>query len=105
MQRKFDFFNALANAKPHEEGAAAEVEWKWQGLLEWVKDDKSELAPLVEKAMTVPILRRLFPFTSHNWLCFSRCTGVSFSGDCPYFQLGPWAVASSRCLSKAVQGG
>src|SRR5262249_37534363 len=41
------------------------------------------LTPLVEKAMAVPALRRLFPFTSLYSLCFSRCTGYPFSGDCP----------------------
>jgi hypothetical protein len=85
LQRRFDCVGVTPMAKAHEEGAEAEVEQKWQGLLERVKNDEDYqiLAPLVEKAMEVQILRRLFPFTSHLWLCFSRCTGVSFSGDCP----------------------
>src|SRR5258708_4271848 len=41
--------------------------------------------------MEVPVLRRLFPFTSLVWLCFSRCTGYPFSGDCP-------SVCSSRWI-------
>lgn len=39
--------------------------------------------PLIKAAMKRPELRRLFPFTSLNTLCFSRTTGYPFTNDCP----------------------
>jgi Family of unknown function (DUF6193) len=85
LQRRFPFVGVESSADSHEQGAAAEVEQKWQALYSHVKSDESKVAltPLVERAMEVPVLRRLFPFTSLDWLCFSRCTGYPFSGDCP----------------------
>lgn len=76
LRRRFDFVSVEEGAKLHEQGAEAEVEWRWQSLYEWFRreeNDKRELFPLIEKAMEVPVLRRLFPVTSHDWLCFSRC--------------------------------
>jgi hypothetical protein len=85
LQRLFPFVAVESTAELHEQGAAAEVERKWQALCSHFKSDESKvvLVPLVEKVMEVPVLRRLFPFTSLDWLCFSRCTGYPFSGDCP----------------------
>jgi hypothetical protein len=85
LQCQFPFFKSAPKAISHEHGAAAEVERKWQSLLSHVRSDKykSELLPLVEKAIEVPVLRRLFPFTSLSALCFSRCTGFPYSHDCP----------------------
>jgi uncharacterized protein DUF6193 len=92
LQRKFPFVSVESTEEFHEQGAAAEVERKWQALYRSVKSDdsKAELAPLVEKAMKVPALRQLFPFTSVVWLCFSRCTGHPFSGDCPSVCSSSW---------------
>lgn len=39
--------------------------------------------PLIKAAMKRPELRKLFPFTSLNALCFSRTTGYPFTHDCP----------------------
>lgn len=50
----------------------------------------ADLIPLVEKAMETPALRQLFPYASHVWLCFSRCTGYPFSGDCPHVCSSRW---------------
>jgi uncharacterized protein DUF6193 len=85
LRRRFPFVGVESKAESHEQGAAAEVERKWQALLSHVRSEQhmSELIVLVEKAMEVPVLRRLFPYTSLDWLCFSRCTGYPFSGDCP----------------------
>lgn len=85
LQRQFPFVSVEPTADSHEKGAAAEVERQWQALYSRVKSEEhhAELVPLVELAMEVPVLRRLFPFTSLVWLCFSRCTGYPFSGDCP----------------------
>jgi hypothetical protein len=88
LRRRFPFVGVESKAEGHEQGAAAEVEQQWQTLYSRVKNDELRqgftlLVPLVEKAMEVPVLRRLFPFTSLFSLCFSRCTGYPFSGDCP----------------------
>ena len=92
LQRQFPFVSVESTAEFHEQGAAAEVERNWQALYGSVKSDDSkvEVAPLVEKAMEVPALRQLFPFTSLVWLCFSRCTGYPFSGDCPRVCSSSW---------------
>ena len=92
LQRRFPFVSVESTAEFHEQDAAAEVERKWQALCVSVKSDSSkvELTPLVEKAMKVPALRQLFPFTSLVWLCFSRCTGYPFSGDCPSVCSSSW---------------
>ena len=50
-----------------------------------------DFVPLVQEAMKTRQLRLLRPFIAKLWaytnrhgLCFSRCTGYPFSGDCPY---------------------
>jgi hypothetical protein len=58
-----------------------EVEERWQSYLQDV--GFPELAPLVEAASRRRELRQLFPFTSLDTLCFSRCTGYPFTGDTP----------------------
>jgi hypothetical protein len=85
LRRRFPFVGVELRAESHEQGAAAEVEQKWQALLSHVRSDQymSVLIWVVEKAMEVPVLRQLFPYTSLFALCFSRCTGYPFSGDCP----------------------
>lgn len=94
LQLRFPFVGFEAIAACHEQGAAAEVEQKWQLVYSREKRDDTNgvLLPLVEKAMESPVLRRLFPFTSLNALCFSRCTGYPLSGDCPAACPSPWAV-------------
>jgi hypothetical protein len=85
LRSQFPFVVVKYAAESHEEGADAEVERQWQAVYDRVKSVAfmAALAPLVEKAMGVPVLRQLFPFTSLNRLCFSRCTGYPYSGDCP----------------------
>ena len=58
----------------------------------------------MKQAAADPALGRLFPYTSTFRLCFSRCTGYPFSGDCPlivpdpageHFQvIGLWGAAA-----------
>ncbi|OAI48436.1 hypothetical protein AYO44_06895 [Planctomycetaceae bacterium SCGC AG-212-F19] len=74
LRRQFPFVGVEPAADSHEQGAAAEVERKWQALYRHIKSDeyKANLIPLVETAMEVPVLRRLFPYTSLVWLWFSR---------------------------------
>ena len=42
--------------------------------------------PVIKEAMKKPELRRLFPYTSLNRLCFSRTTGYPFTHDCPIIE-------------------
>jgi hypothetical protein len=44
------------------------------------------LVPLFAAAKATPGLRQLFPYTAHDALFFSRCTGEPRSGGCPYAQ-------------------
>lgn len=71
-------------AEPFESGR--EVEWQWGKLEETARTQQhmSDLLPLVVEAKKRVELRNLFPFTSHVSLCFSRCAGYPYSGDCPY---------------------
>lgn len=64
----------------------------------WVEES---LPRLFRAAAEVEALRRLFPFTSLNRLCFSRCSRFPFTFDCPcvaadrgfYTVLATWSVA------------
>ena len=58
------------------------------------------LQPVLALAAADQDLRRLFPFTSMNRLCFSRCSEYPFTLDCPcisvskdqYVVVSTWAV-------------
>jgi hypothetical protein len=64
----------------------------------WLRD---LLVPLVAAARRTPELAELFPFTSMNRLCFSRCSDYPFTLDCPCVAIGrggylvqpTWAVS------------
>lgn len=91
LQSRFPFVSVEPRAAFFESGAAADVEEKWQSLYRHLKSEKAgALATLVEEAMKLPALRQLFPYTSLVWLCFSRCTGYPFSGDCPIVCSSRW---------------
>jgi hypothetical protein len=60
------------------------VEERWRTYL---KDfGFPELVPFVQAAARRPELRQLFPYTSLNRFCFSRCTGYPFTRDTPLVQ-------------------
>lgn len=60
-----------------------EVEERWLELLSspWRLDP--EHAGFAAAAANEPKLRMLFPFTSLQYFCFSRCTGYPFTRDTP----------------------
>ena len=65
-------------------GEALHAEWTvYRSLLDddhsWVGD---ALPPVIEAAFVTPELRALFPFTSLNRLCFSRCSHFPYTDDC-----------------------
>lgn len=51
---------------------------EWTAYRSLIADDHSwvgdALRPVIEAAFVTPVLRALFPFTSVNSLCFSRCS-------------------------------
>jgi hypothetical protein len=61
-----------------------EVDDRWQLYLTSI--GYPELQPIVAEAATRPQLRQLFPFTSLNRLCFSRCTGYPYTRDTPHVE-------------------
>jgi hypothetical protein len=84
MRTLFPFVCFEAKADAFEKDI--EVEWQWDRLEESMKsgDHKVALLPLVVAARKRNELKVLFPFTSLIRLCFSRCTGFPYSGDCPH---------------------
>ncbi|MEV4261351.1 DUF6193 family natural product biosynthesis protein [Kribbella sp. NPDC049584] len=58
----------------------------WGGDDSWVGD---ALRPVIDSAFATPELRALFPFTSHNSLCFSRCSSYPYTLDSPCIAAWP----------------
>jgi hypothetical protein len=71
-------------------GAASEVENQWNNLRKWLSEENAHLQhliPCVELAKKFKELAVLFPYTSHNNLCFSLTTGY------PFLTVGPKITA------------
>ncbi len=84
MRTSFPFITFEPIADSFEKGV--EIEWKWQTLELSIRSGEhfASLLPLVVAARKREELKLLFPFTSLTRLCFSRCTGFPFTGDCPH---------------------
>ncbi len=82
LSAAFEFVTPETRAAVYERGG--EVEDRWQGYLSGIGEQFPELAELVAAAAQRPELRRLFPYTSLNTFCFSRCTGYPFTRDIPH---------------------
>jgi hypothetical protein len=76
----FRFVAVEPRASAYERGE--EVEERWQSYISEIAIP--ELPPFVEAASRRPQLRQLFPYTSMNIFCFSRCTGYPFTLDTPF---------------------
>jgi hypothetical protein len=76
----FRFVVVEPKAAAYERGE--EVEDRWRSYINGI--GFPELAPFVEAASRRPQLRQLFPYTSMNIFCFSRCTGYPFTLDTPF---------------------
>lgn len=63
-----------------------ETEERWTSYELSIAEDFPELAEFVDIASKIPKLRQLFPYTSLNRFCFSRCTGYPFTYDMPFVQ-------------------
>ena len=79
-----------------------EVEDRWRLYLDHV--GFPELAAIVAEAATRPELRRLFPYTSLNRLCFSRCTGYPFTRDTPHIEPTARGVYNVRSADGRLLG-
>jgi hypothetical protein len=80
--QKFDFVQIDPSTRAYER--SEEVEHRWQNYLSCIHERFPELAAFVTEAANRPELRQLFPYTSLNQFCFSRCTGYPFTEDTPY---------------------
>jgi hypothetical protein len=78
----FRFVQVQPTAAAYERGE--EVEMRWRYYLASLGERFPELTAFVTAAAAEPKLRQLFPFTSLNRFCFSRCTGYPFTGDTPH---------------------
>jgi hypothetical protein len=76
----FPFVAVEQKAAAYERGE--EVEERWRSYIKGI--GFPELVPFVEAASRRPELRQLFPYTSLNMFCFSRCTGYPFTRDMPF---------------------
>jgi hypothetical protein len=78
----FRFVAVEPEAAAYERGE--EVEERWRCYIREIRFP--ELVPFVAAASRRPELRQLFPYTSLNTFCFSRCTGYPFTRDTPFVQ-------------------
>ena len=88
-----------------DDDVATTLRERWSAKIERVGAGSSwvdqSLEPVVTVAAADPDLRELFPFTSMNRLCFSRCSAYPYTVDCPcisadrghYVVLSTWAVS------------
>jgi hypothetical protein len=75
----FPFVTVKEEAAAYERGE--EVEERWRLYIASI--GYPELEAFVAAASQRPQLRQLFPYTSLNNFCFSRCTGYPFTSDTP----------------------
>lgn len=78
----FPFVEVEPKAVAFENGE--EVEYRWREYLTNIDDQFPELVAFIQAASRRQELRQLFPYTSLNRFCFSRCTGYPFTSDTPY---------------------
>jgi Family of unknown function (DUF6193) len=87
LESTFPWFRATEGGRLHERSPALYVENRWRQY-ELSQPDNAlfqRLYHLISEAGKHRALRQLLPFTSLEYLCFSRTTGYPFaSKDCPY---------------------
>ena len=81
LANAFSFVAASSSASAYESGEI--VELGWQQYLGALGEHHSKLRSFITAAAVEPKLRRLFPYTSLDNFCFSRCTGYPFTRDTP----------------------
>jgi hypothetical protein len=81
LANAFLFVEASSAASAYESGEI--VELRWQQYLASLSKDHPKLRAFITAAAAEPKLRQLFPYTSLDNFCFSRCTGYPFTRDTP----------------------
>jgi hypothetical protein len=85
LASSFAFVAAEPAAASFERGEEVEHRWRdYLANLDIPGDPFPELDAFVQAASRRRELRQLFPFTSLNSFCFSRCTGYPFTQDTPH---------------------
>ena len=96
---------AFCDARPVTDDLAQRLTQAWSSVLarsDWGTPERNErYVVLAAEAASRTELRGLFPFTSHNRLCFSRCSDYPFTFDCPcivfhrdgYLVQATWAIS------------
>ena len=79
---EFEFVTPDKRAVVYERGG--EVDDHWQNYPSYINEHLPELTEFVTAAARRDELRQLFPYTSLNRFCFSRCTGYPFTRDIPH---------------------
>jgi hypothetical protein len=77
LYQKFPF--VTPDDKAHAFDIGREVEYSWHQTLNHPPTD--HLKEAISLAMDDEVLSKLFPFTSLNRLCFSKCTGYPYTND------------------------
>ena len=88
-------------AEYYEKGPQEYIAHQWTTLLRYIEVDFPALVPVVQEACNLKTIKALFPYTSHDKLCFSRCTGYPYTDDCPniipfYEETGIYQVLSPK---------
>ncbi len=83
MTNAFSEFTPTPQAHSHEVGAMDEVAFQWNEVKRTLEAEAPELLPLADTLSRTWPFSHLFPTVSLEALCFSRCTGTPYSGDCP----------------------
>jgi hypothetical protein len=99
VAKTYPEFVATPQARPHEEGAMAEVAFQWEVVKRTLEAEAPELLPLANTLSRTRPFSHLFPTVSLEALCFSRCTGSPYSRDCPVVvatRSGHFEVRSNR---------
>ena len=89
MKMVFTWFDS-ETGELHEKGAEQETEQQWKKIIAWLENEETlmrNLLQYVKISKEVAQLVVLFPYTSHNTLCFSLTTGF------PYLTVGPKITA------------
>src|SRR5262245_3038689 len=81
LARDFSCVKVKPDASAYERGEV--VELRWRQYLSSLPKHHRELNAFITVAAAEPKLRQLFPYTSLNTFCFSRCTGYPFTRDTP----------------------
>jgi Family of unknown function (DUF6193) len=105
LQRGFEFVQIDEKALLYEMGSSAYVAATWKQLKDYVASEQSagnhyipRLSAIVEEASLDPVIKNLYPYTSHDVLCFSRCIGGAYLCNYPSAQPTPDHAAGGEVI-------